>query len=470
CGDWFETRTITGLEQVPVTLTTACAVDSIKVYVASAVVETPTFEVVPAAASSFNIVTPNSSVEAGVGLFPALIEALDPYGNRVLDYEQNLNLYDSAGGLDTARGIGSATCSSFVDGQVLCTAQLLTASDSNQLAAVGGDGITGVSSSFAVTPSTPRRVSVDILQNTAAAAENFEVRVAKLDAWNNAVDYDPTLEIASWSDMTGSLLCEVDRPEADGSWIYRCSVTAAIIANVLSVELDSLFGTSRGSIEITNGALARVDLSINGPLTAGLAAPLRLTAWDAWDNPYLLQSNPTVDLSEASGTLSPGTATLDAAGTATVSISLTRATGATTIVASQGGVELGRSLSFQVEPGPMSGLLVDLPGWIEKGDSTTVEVSAVDAWNNLVTSFSGSGSISAQSGSCTTTAISGFVDGIASVDVICPTAGLSEVLQAQTSSYTGSSAPFDVVDFDCDPGATASLSLAGACPAAFART
>ncbi|HND31533.1 MAG TPA: hypothetical protein PLA94_16135, partial [Myxococcota bacterium] len=46
CGDWFETRTITGLEQVPVTLTTACAVDSIKVYVASAVVETPTFEVV----------------------------------------------------------------------------------------------------------------------------------------------------------------------------------------------------------------------------------------------------------------------------------------------------------------------------------------------------------------------------------------------------------------------------------------
>ncbi len=461
CGDWFETRTITGLEQVPVTLTTACDVDSIRVYVAGAIAETPSFEVLPAAAAAFNIVTPNSSVEAGVGLFPALIEAMDPYGNRVRDYEQNLTLTDSAGGLDTAQEVGSATCSSFVEGQSLCTAQLLKASEADQLTAVGTDGISGVSGSFAVTPSTPRRMSVEILQNRAAAAENFEVRVAKLDAWNNAVDYDPTVELATWADMTGSLVCEVDRPEADGSWIYRCSVTTAIMANVLSVELDALFGTSLGSIEITNGALGRVELTVNGPLTAGLAAPLRLTAWDAWNNPYLLQSDPVVDLTEASGTLTPGTATLDAAGTATLSISLTHATGSTTILASQGGVELGRSASFQVDPGPMSGLVLDMQDWIERGQSTTVAVSAVDAWNNLVTSFSGSGSISAQSGSCDPATIDSFVDGVAEVEISCPVAGLSEVLQVGVSSYSGASSPFDVVDFDCSPGATAALSLDG---------
>lgn len=461
CGDWFETRTITGLEQVPVILTTACEVDSIKVYVASAVVETPPFQVLPAAASSFNIVTPNSTVEAGVGLFPALIEALDPYGNRVPDYEQSLQLYDLAGGLDTAGGIGSATCSSFVDGQVLCTAQLLTAAEANQLAAVGADGISGFSDDFTVTPSIPRRVSIEILQNIASAAENFEVRVAKLDAWDNVVDFDPAMEPAQWTDMTGSLSCEVDRPELDGSWVYRCMVTAAIGANVLSLELDGLFGTSLGSIEITNGALARVDVDINGPLTAGLPAPLRLAAWDAWDNPYLLQADPTVDLSEAGGTLSPLSAILDSTGTATVSVTLTRATGATTIAASQGGVELGRSVSFRIEPGPMSSLLVDVPGWTERDEAIPVVVSAVDAWNNLITSFSASGSITAQTGSCTTTAITGFVDGVAEVEVTCPTAGLSEVLQAQVSTYTGSSSPFDVVDFACDPGATAELSLDG---------
>ncbi len=462
CGNWRQTVTVTGSAMVQPTSRVACADNAIYVFASGLSAESPSFGVTAGPVDAYSVTATPSVVTAGADDVVVLVEAVDAFGNRVDGHAADLALQDDLGGLDSTRGVGATRCPGFpLSGPAaqLCLVRLWT-SGTTPVRVMDDDGHAGASAPVVVLAGDPVRLSVTTSDTRVAAGEAFEAAVAAQDAYGNRVELDP--ESVTLRDDTGTLACAPDGA-VDGAPTYLCSVTAATADAGLEAEVDGLVATTVGPLVVTNGVLSDVELAPDAvTVVAGELLGVTLRGWDAYGNAYRVQTDPRVELSDATGSVSPTAVTLGADGTAVVDVALTVATPATELRASQGGTVLGVSSSIAVRGGDVAALAVEVPAWIEVGGAARALVRALDSWGNAAPDFAGSVLVTSLYGACAPEAASVFVDGVAAIEVACDSPAAGEALLADDGARTAVSTAFDVVDFACADGPVAALLLDGA--------
>jgi hypothetical protein len=235
----------------------------------------------------------------------------------------------------------------------------------------------------------------------------------------------------------------------------------------LTATQGSLTGTS-ANITVTAGANHQISASATSPQTAGSAFTVTLTAQDTWGNPTgnlagvknVTFSGPSTSPSNNSPVF-PATVTFTA-GTATASVTLVDAQ-TTTITANDttdalAGVATG---NIVVNAGAASAFSIPTPGTQTAGAGFNVTLTALDAYGNTVTGYSGAKTIaftgpakSPSGASPTYPASVTFTNGAGTASVTLVDAQ-STTLTATQGTITGTTGTFTVT-----AGAASSFSVA----------
>ena len=252
----------------------------------------------------------------------------------------------------------------------------------------------------------------------------------------------------------------------DGSIDFQCELFTARPDAVLTVTLlsDGVVGQTPPT-SVDNGALASVvvdavDASQSREIPAGDTVFITLFGQDAFGNAYLVQTDPTLDLDDTSGTLSQGNAVLGADGRAEVQGSITLA-GETVITASQADQVLGTSAAVTIIPADHATLDVVLAEpWAWQGLPVEVRTQSVDAFGNR-TDWSGIATVSSRNTASPSVDVT-LTNGVGVEVFTWSEVSLNEVLEATTpTALAGEGAPLYVVQ-DCGViGPTASLEFGG---------
>ncbi len=465
CGSFLDPEVrIVGEGTVEVVLTDACASDRLYAYAFDSAWESASFPVNPGPVVTYSLGAAPDVVIAGTGVVVVVVSAVDAYGNVVVDHTADVLLFDDVGGLDRTRGMGWQNCPGFDGGVQFCTVSLWVASSAATIRAEDANAISGYAEPVAVLAGPPARVGVSVAAGLVAAGDAFEVEVRVADAYGNRIAIDPSgADPVLFTDDSGTIVC-VHTGSADLSELFTCTVVGAVPDAHVTAAVRGLTGMCPDATVVTNAALEAVEVGpVPVTVPAGEPFSLALLGYDAYGNPYVVQTDPQVDLTDGSITFSPGTALLGGSGAVLTSATIRSAGAQVRIHASQGGVVLGTSVPIAVTAAALDAFVVSAPAWIADDAPGSVVVTAVDGYGNSVADYAGVVTLSADGGSCDPEVIDAFVGGSQRVAVTCGTPALTEVLRAiDLESYSGESWEFDVVDFACAGGPSAVLELDGA--------
>ena len=392
CFDWNEIlEEFSGSELVTARLTSATGTASCDRHriVPVGVAQSPSDEIIVVAgeADRFDVEVSSSETVAGEGLLVA-VRAVDAYGNPTAwtGSVDDITISDSAG------GIASWDCE---DGDVFvaCTVVPQVA---GQIALTVTDGqLVGSSASFVVRPSDASTAQVQVL-STGPVIAGLPVRLAVelRDAFDNRVT---TEDVAfAFSDPSDEVNCTlVERTEEAAT--VDCDFFTARDDAYLGVSAPSLGVSGQSeSFVVVNGDIATVDVTtVTTTVVAGDDVAVNLAAFDAFGNPYVVQSVSSLTITDGVG---PGaTITLDSAGLAAGALQLTQA-GTVTLEVGVGGTPYGSSDPITVVAGPASGIAVTLADpWVWVGTATEVRVLTRDLYGNAA-NFSGTVGLTTSSG------------------------------------------------------------------------
>ena len=223
---------------------------------------------------------------------------------------------------------------------------------------------------------------------TATAGTTFSFTVTALDAFNNtATGYSGTVNFTS-TDGSATLPANTTLTNGTGT----LSATLKTVGNQTITATDtvtaSLTGTS-GTIAISAGSTTHFTISAPATATAGTTFNFTVTALDAFNNTATGYAG-TVHFTSSDGAASlPASATLTS-GTGTFAATLKTAgnrslTAADTVTASI----TGTSGTIAVSAGITTHFTVSAPTAATAGTAFYVTVTALDAFNNVVTSYGG---------------------------------------------------------------------------------
>ncbi len=461
CGGWVRPISIVGEGTVEVELTAACAEDRIHAYAYATDWKSDPFAVLPGDHAGYEVQAVPRVVTAGGDLI-VFVEAVDDWGNVVTTHAEPVALYDDLGGLDPGMGRGEQSCPGFTAGAQVCSASVWIAGPAVEIRAEGS-GREGTAEPIEVLPDDAVTLLLDIGASTVAAGERFDATVRVIDRFGNSVGFDPGgTDPVVFLEGSDPIACTWTGAVA-GAQRFSCYIEGAVPDARIEAHVLGLTGIAVDPLEVTNAELAEVEVDPQGiTFVAGDAFTVSLRGVDAYGNPYVVQSDPTVDLSDTAGTMTPASAVLGPDGEVQVSSVLYGAGPAVRIFASQAGVRLGASRPLLVAPDEQDALLVDAPRWVSVDTDASVEVTAVDAYGNAIPDYAGTVTLSAVGGACDTVIVDAFYDGSATVDLPCTTPQLSEELEAVDDlGFDGRSGVLDVVDLYCPDGPTADLSLDG---------
>lgn len=435
-------------------------------------------------------VLPDDAVEYDVSVYPrsvvawddtalVTVRALDSYGNLVVDYgeswfeehgkELQLELVDELAGLDPGPGYGWQSCPGFDLGYQICQARLTKAGTSNWITATGEDGLDGKSEDFEVLESDLADFALDHDTPPFVAGVDFSLRVRPTDAYGNTILVDPGVDPFEFTGNPHEVNC--DTPTATtttGEWSFTCTATVTEEEQFLTVSVPSLDASVSSQLsegfEVQNGALGQAVFNqpTGSTQVAGQDFTIAFELFDAFGNPYLVQSVSAVDLTDCTGSLEPVTASFDSAGAGSVTASITQSAQGCIVTALDGGVVLGSSTAFDISNGPLDSMIVEIGApWVFLDESIDVEIRAVDVYGNAVVGFSEQVTLESTLGSAPNVVVGSFEDGIATVQPEFDTAVLADTLVAESDGgIVVSSAPLDVLDRECG-GVLATLLVDG---------
>ncbi|MCB9759170.1 MAG: Ig-like domain-containing protein [Alphaproteobacteria bacterium] len=425
------------------------------------------FQVSPAEVEELTLLVAggqSAEVTAGEPELNLIVQASDPYGNLAHDYQRALHFTDDLGGLDSDNpGQGQALCRPWNNGLLSCDIAMNRAAAQVVITADDGLGVSGRSSPVLVNPGPPTSMDAASRASQPQAGQSYSVAVRVLDAWGNDADVDPSgpdrLEVIDPADSTS---CAYSRLEASGAHLLDCATTHAAEAITLLVEMPSHnLSTTTGRVDILNGPLDSVILGAPVEVTAGASFTISAEALDAYGNPYATGFR-DLDISDTTGTLSIATVTLDGAGTASESVSITGAADPTVITVSSGGQEFGSVDVVVVADSVDHFDVVMQRPWAWVGEATAVTIVAQDGYDNTVADYSDEVTITSSRGLFVSERVSSFDAGQADVELTWDTPGISDRVRiADDGGVTGSSTAIDALDGECASPPTAGLLLDG---------
>jgi Ca2+-binding RTX toxin-like protein len=354
--------------------------------------------VVPAAATTLQLVVSANSVTAGAPLTVA-VTALDPYGNVAIGYRGTIHFTSS----DAVALLPDNYTFTAADGgtQTFSVTLKTAGTQSVSAADTATPTITGTQGGILVTPASPARFRVSGSMTSTTAGNSFDVTVTAQDAYGNTVTgYVGTVHFSSADPYGAALPADYTFQTTDqgvhtfagGATLYTAGTW-----DVTATDANNPALTGQGLVSVTPAAIDHflVTTSVDGVSTvAGAAFDVTITAQDAYNN-TVTDYTGTVTFSSQD----PYTASLPAdytfqpsdMGTVTVSggaILYTAGTWDVTVTDTVNPNLSGSDLVL-VTPAPAVEFLVTAPATVTAGMAFDFTVAAIDPYGNTDTNYAG---------------------------------------------------------------------------------
>jgi hypothetical protein len=407
---------------------------------------------VSAAAATHFAVTAPSTATAGTA-FSVTVTAQDAFNNTASSYLGTIHFTKTDTGSGSAVPAdytfvaGDNGVHTFTGGVTLVTAgnQTLTATDTLT------SGVTGTSNAIAVSAIAATHFSVSA-PSSATAGSAFSVTVTALDAFNNtATSYRGTVHFTSSDSGPGSAVpADYTFVSGDnGVHTFTDGGTSVTAGNQTLTAIDTVVSSITGAssaIAVVAAAATRFSVSVPGTATAGSAFSMIVTALDPFGNTATGYSGTVHFTSSDSQAALPVNSTLTN-GTGTFSLTLKTA-GNQTVTATDTTTSSinGTSSPVSVSATIVDHFLVSAPATAVTGNAFSFTVTAVDASNNLVPTYSGTVHFTSSDGTANLPADSTITGGTGSFSATLNKSGSQTITATDTvtSSITGTSAPIVV--------------------------
>ena len=417
-----------------VTITESRTANSITVTNSGKAGTSNNFNVNPAALDYFEFSEITSPQTAG-SLFGISIVAKDQYENQVTNFTGTVSLNDNT------VSISPGTTGNFVNGSWTGNVSITTSAADNKISA-SGSGKSGESNKFNVIANSLDHFVFDPIA-TQAASEPFTITITALDAHGNvAVQYTGKVNI---TDNTGTISPSQSGNFNNGKWTGIVSITQVQSANVIFVTNQG--GSETGdsdSFNVINSDVNHFVISTISTQTAGQAFSITIRAEDSSDN-LVTDFTGTASISDLTGTINPITTGSFSAGEWSGSVSLTQSKTANIITVTSSG-KAGESNSFNVNPAALDHFSVsDINSPVTAGQNFSLTIVAEDQFNNRVTSFTNSVSITENTGTVSPAVSGDFISGSWSGNVSVTKSIVDNVFSVSGSGKNGISNKFNVI-------------------------
>jgi len=383
----------------------------------------------PPPTAGFQVVAP-SAVNAG-DVFPVTVTAVDINGNPATGYSGTVTLTSTD---PQAAALGTVMVT---NGSGTLSSAILKTAGTQTITGMDPGGLTGTSGTIQVRAGQATALVVSA-PATVTAGTSFNVAVAAKDIFGNTTSYAPTVTLTS-TDTQASGMGPKTLSNGTGSF-----ATIHLTAGAQTITATGA-GTPpiSGFANVTVVAASATHFTVTAPsiATAGTAFSYAVTAKDQFNNLAPTYSG-IVHFTSTDGqaalpgdiTLTNGAgmfqATLKTAGTFTI-------TAADTVTSSISGVSGG----ITVASGSLAQFVFLRPTQNQPaGSSFTIQVKALDAYGNTVTSYTGPATLTSSDPQAIlpSPATLTFTSGIASASLTLNTAGTQTVTVADGPVSTSS--------------------------------
>ncbi|HEX9971735.1 MAG TPA: hypothetical protein VGD14_06655, partial [bacterium] len=394
-----------------------------------------TFIVNPGSLHHFTFETISSPQTAGT-LFNIIIKAQDSYGNTVTGFTSSATLSDNTGTMSPT------TTTAFILGQWSGNISITKKQKDVRITATSSS-ISNQSNQFNVQAGNVDHFVVENISSQTAGIP-FLIEVKAKDIFNNQVDqFEETVNL---SDLTGTITPAVSDSFATGYWAGNVTVTQVRTNNIITVQRTTngtQSGTSNGFNVIHNSLDHFVFGSIPTTQTAGTQFGITIIARDAYEN-NVTNFTGTASISDLTGTISPGITGNFSTGQWSGNVTITKSQTADRISATSGN-KTGTSNSFNVNPYNLDHFRFQtITSPQIAGQSFAVTITAEDIYNNRVTSFSNTVTLSDETGTIFPATSGNFSSGQWSGNVNITKSQNDVTITATRSTTTGRSNPFNI--------------------------
>ena len=339
--------------------------------------KTNKFNIEAAALDRFTL-APISTVAAGEE-FQIKITAMDEFGNRRTQFTGKVDIDDSTHSIEPTES------GNFLQGQYIGNVKITQATDNNRITVQRQGGTeTGVSGFFDVSSSSVHHFDFDYI-GVQEAGVSFTIRItAKDNEGNTVTEFSAT---AGLDDETGTIDPKSTTSFSGGVWEGPVSVTKSIGNN--KIEVTSSGNTSYSNEFVVNhAALDQFEFeTIDSPQRADRPFIITITARDQYYN-TVTSFNSVVTLTEATATISPNPTTNFVNGVWSDSVLITQSQNDLEIRA-EGSGKNGFSNYFNVVAGNLQSFFISNVGSQAAGEMFPIEITALDAYGNTRTQFTG---------------------------------------------------------------------------------
>lgn len=274
------------------------------------------------------------------------------------------------------------------------------------------------------------RLSVTATGGTATAGTAFTITVSVLDG-SGAV-FTKFIGTVHFISSDGQAVLPADSTLTNGTGTF--SVTLKTAGNqTITATTGSLTGSSN-PIAVSAGAASQFSLTAVNSAPAGTSFNITVNALDASNNVATNYSGTVHFTSSDSQAVLPANSTLTN-GTGTFSVTLkTVGGGSQTITATDTATAsiTGSSNPIAVNPGPATGLSLQVPSAGTTGISFQITVNATDAYGNVAVSYTGTVHFTSTDGQATLPANSALTNGSGIFSVTFITLGMQTITASDT--------------------------------------
>lgn len=386
---------------------------------------------VGAAAATKLTVSAPSSATAGTS-FNATVTAQDAFGNTVTGYAGTVHFTSTDPGSPTLPSDSTLTSGAGTFAVTLKTAssRTITATDT------GSSSIAGTSGTITVSPGVLSKFKVTV-PSSATAGVAFSFTVTAQDAYDNTLTgYAGTV---SFTTSAGSFSLPGSSGLTNGVGSFSATLNSSGSQTITAT--DGAVSTASGTITVNAAAASHFSVSASSPQTAGTSFSVTVTALDSSNNVATAYAG-TVHITSTDGSaVLPADNSLSS-GTRTFTVTLKTA-GTQTITASEVGNSSvnGNSGNINVVASTASSLTVSAPANATAGTSFSFSVTALDAYGNTATGFSGTVTFSSSDSQKTLPADTTLSAGVGTFSATLKTAGTQTISASQVgnSSVNGTS-------------------------------
>ncbi|MBN2011075.1 hypothetical protein JW960_17135 [candidate division KSB1 bacterium] len=383
------------------------------------------------------------STQAAGEPFIVTVIAQDFDNNTVESFSGTVSMTDLTGTLSPS------TSGNFVNGIWSGNVTISNTRTSNRIAVVRtGGSEDGESNSFDVVAGEVDHFRISSITTPKTAGTAFQITITAEDGNNSRVtNFTGTVGL---TDLTGTISPKTTGNFIAGVWTGNVNITESITSNKITASGSGRSGESN-TFEVLAASVHHYNIAtIASPQTAGQNFNISITAKDQYEN-TVKSFTGTVNLSDPTGSLTPAISGNFSAGVRTQSVQITSAASNVTITATQGSAA-GTSNVFNINPGTLNHFSIANVSTQQAGVPFAITVKAEDQFNNIQTQFSGTVTISDETGTITPAISGSFSNGVwtDNVKITQAITGNQITVQRSGGSQIGTSNEFNVISSTVD--------------------